>query len=905
MTARTWADFCRLIKQAEADLGKGPFWYRGVEDAKYTLTPSLFRYDNGKDKETDLYWLYSQSRLRESAAKKSSWETLFDMQHYGVPTRLLDWTEVLGIAVYFACALPTGVPSVFVLSPERLNLKSDRASIVLAPSGEAFDYESVYWRKSPPPSHHPLAISPTSPNERLQRQRGKFTIHGSSGESLESQCADCVRKISLSPEARDEAREFLKTANLNAFSIFPDFFGMAQFVKTEAQLEPVSFEAVTESAIAARLVDVLAKDREAFLTPDPERRHGRQFNVRGIASCVIGDDYVPRPTTEQKLADWFQREDAPLLFVTGEAGIGKTNFLLKVALDRKVLQNHPIIFFALPLYEVTREGSDDAGEDRETLIDLIVAHALRKRVTDHEKAAVCRMIRDGRVPLVLDGMDELARVRGEIAVRHVVRDLDHLIADCKRPKVIVACRDHILRRLQRAGVMASSLASAEIRLDKLDQEQVHSKLCSLFGYQSDSPQTRSASFSRLTALARVPLFFGLVRRIPDARQRLAVAAESHSRLYEAWFQCMLKNAKLPDAPHCMRRIGVVAAEMLKGRSDFLKVSALAPPLRELVEALCSEPLGVFFKEFKDTCGFAHQSLREFILAWSVAQEIKNRRPETLCSTPSFDYLGAETYRFVDELIDVKGDLLDQVGPLLRTKGLDDRGWNNLARNIFEAIGMLAPPRDDLLERIVPIALSVLRSTRFNGHYVRCRTKYNVARCLERIHWTAPRPYVTHVLTGEAHRGPPGKRRVAAYTIRGFHMRVPKPGPLPVTVFKRALRDGYMRELQTQVADCLLETIERHNDWEMAEDARFLRINVAHALVRWSPKSPDHSRIAAMLSDMKSPCRFLQTNVFYMLWVRHGNRIPGAYRAKHFDHVADLPFACESARHALQTLQRRR
>lgn len=34
--------------------------------------------------------------------KNSEWETLIDMQNYGVPTRLLDWMSNLGIALYFA-----------------------------------------------------------------------------------------------------------------------------------------------------------------------------------------------------------------------------------------------------------------------------------------------------------------------------------------------------------------------------------------------------------------------------------------------------------------------------------------------------------------------------------------------------------------------------------------------------------------------------------------------------------------------------------------------------------------------------------------------------------------------------------------------------------------------------------
>ena len=33
---------------------------------------------------------------------KNEWELLIDMQHYYIPTRLLDWSENLGIAIYFA-----------------------------------------------------------------------------------------------------------------------------------------------------------------------------------------------------------------------------------------------------------------------------------------------------------------------------------------------------------------------------------------------------------------------------------------------------------------------------------------------------------------------------------------------------------------------------------------------------------------------------------------------------------------------------------------------------------------------------------------------------------------------------------------------------------------------------------
>jgi hypothetical protein len=39
---------------------------------------------------------------RFSIEQNNDWHTLVNMQHYGIPTRLLDWTSVLGVAVFFA-----------------------------------------------------------------------------------------------------------------------------------------------------------------------------------------------------------------------------------------------------------------------------------------------------------------------------------------------------------------------------------------------------------------------------------------------------------------------------------------------------------------------------------------------------------------------------------------------------------------------------------------------------------------------------------------------------------------------------------------------------------------------------------------------------------------------------------
>lgn len=116
-------------------------FYRGHADANYYLRPSIFRNEKWQKNERAMYNELLINCPDDFEKCHSHLEKLVEMQHYGLPTRLLDITLNPLVALYFACeSKPDRYGEIILLSANKEQVKypqSDTASILA--SLPAFD----------------------------------------------------------------------------------------------------------------------------------------------------------------------------------------------------------------------------------------------------------------------------------------------------------------------------------------------------------------------------------------------------------------------------------------------------------------------------------------------------------------------------------------------------------------------------------------------------------------------------------------------------------------------------------------------------------------------------------------------------------------------------------------------
>jgi hypothetical protein len=232
-------------------------WFRGVSDETYPLLPGAYRpkvLEAGfvEDDLRDEFVVRAWPFLRDAAdTPQNDWEWYLLMQHYGMFTRLLDWTEAGGVGLYFALRTPRETdPAIWMLDPFWLNQEiagwKDFLLDVSYPKLKQYLREPFRAGKLP---DRPVAFVPPFKSRRIAAQKGMFTIHGSSRRSLDRYpFGDHLVKIVIRLKHVEALRDDLMSIGITETSVFPELEGLSrEVVASWTPIEPTERIKVADS----------------------------------------------------------------------------------------------------------------------------------------------------------------------------------------------------------------------------------------------------------------------------------------------------------------------------------------------------------------------------------------------------------------------------------------------------------------------------------------------------------------------------------------------------------------------------------------------------------------------------------------------------------------------------------
>lgn len=183
--------------------------FRGQANSSWKLMPSILRDENGIDlKNESLYLSEFERQLPDECSHNCQFDTLVKAQHYGIPTRLLDFTINPLVSLYFACSDQSQMNeegAVFVTMPQPIYYQDYPIALIHIhllyqfKNMEIWDdqifkifnesllssYKSNFCGVDNPSEYlwnvsrgiNPLFISPKLTNERVRAQNGLFAFY--------------------------------------------------------------------------------------------------------------------------------------------------------------------------------------------------------------------------------------------------------------------------------------------------------------------------------------------------------------------------------------------------------------------------------------------------------------------------------------------------------------------------------------------------------------------------------------------------------------------------------------------------------------------------------------------------------------------------------------------------------